>query len=126
MTHPENKSSYSLNNSLGTALLLLGGILAYLRVEAIGRQLAGMLTPYGSDLVGLFSMIGLAAARLLQAFTLSPTSAASAILLFLLSFWPVAAILSGVILLRKNLFPPAMPPCTASRPSGSLLRGMRR
>ena len=117
MTPLENKS-HSLNNSFGAGLLLFGATLAYLRIENITQQIANTIADYGSEALGLFPAMGLAAARLLQELTLNPASALSAFLQFLLSFWPVAIIFLGALLLRKSIFPVAYLPGFAEQESG--------
>ena len=79
MTPLENKSQ-SLHNALGTALLLFGAILCYLRAVAIAQQIVNTLAPYGSEAFAWLPATGLAAARLLQELTANPASALSAIL----------------------------------------------
>lgn len=123
MTQPQSKT-HSLINSLGTALLLFGAVLCYLRIEAVGHQITNVLAAYGSEAVGLFPATGLAATRLLQDLALNPASALSASLQFLLSFWPVAIIFLGALLLRKTIFPIiSLSPSTAQE-SGSVTQGV--
>jgi len=112
MTPLENKS-HSLNNSFGAGLLLFGATLSYLRIENITQHIAA----YGSEALGLFPAMGLAAARLLQELTLNPASALSGLVQFLLSFWPVAIIFLGALLLRKSIFPIACLPVFAEQES---------
>jgi len=104
MTSLENKTP-SITNTLGTALLLFGAVLCYLRIEAVSQKIAGMFTVYGSDAFGLLPSTGLAAARLLQNLTLNPASSLSALVQFLLSCWPVAILFVGAFFLRNTLFP---------------------
>lgn len=104
MTSGENKTP-SINNTLGTGLLLFGAVLCYLRIEAVSQKIADIFTVYGSNAFGLLPSTGLAAARLLQNLTLNPASSLSALLQFLLSCWPVAILFVGAFFLRKTLFP---------------------
>ena len=104
MTPLENTKSISLNNTLGTALLLFGTILSYLRVTSVIQGITNAVADYTSNAVGVLPATGLAAARLLQAVTLDPTSALSTLLQFLLSCWPVAIIFLGALFLRESLF----------------------
>ena len=104
MTSLENKTP-SITNTLGTALLLFGAVLCYLRIEAVSQKIADMFTVYGSGAFGLLPSTGLAAARLLQNLTLNPASSLSALVQFLLSCWPVAILFVGAFFLRKTLFP---------------------
>jgi hypothetical protein len=118
MTPLENKS-HSLNNSFGAGLLVFGATLSYLRIENITQHIATTVAAYGSEALGLFPAMGLAAARVLQEFTLNPASALAALLQFLLSFWPVAIIFLGALLLRKSIFPIACVPVFAEQESES-------
>jgi hypothetical protein len=118
MTPLENKS-HSMNNSLGAGLLLFGATLSYLRIENITQQIANAVAAYGSEALGLFPAMGLAAARLLQELTLNPAVALAAFLQFLLSFWPVAIIFLGALLLRKSIFPIACLPIFTEQESDS-------
>jgi hypothetical protein len=118
MTPLENKS-HSLNNSFGTGLLLFGATLSYLRIENITQHIANTVAAYGSEALGLFPAMGLAAARIFQELTLNPASALSAFLQFLLSFWPVAIIFLGALLLRKSIFPIVSLPVFAEQESDS-------
>jgi hypothetical protein len=115
MNHAEN-NAYSLKNILGTALLLFGAILCYFHVTA-GIQYATHFVPAGaSDAIGFLPASGLVAAILLQDLTLNPSSAISAVLYFLLSCWPVATLLLGVVLLRKSIFAPFPAPSSLTSP----------
>jgi hypothetical protein len=95
----------TMNNILGTALLLFGSALSYLRVETATEHVTNTLQSYGLDVFGLLPAVGLASARLLQDLTLSHGSALAMLLGFLLSCWPVAVSLLGAVLLRDSLFP---------------------
>jgi hypothetical protein len=95
----------TVNNILGTAFLLFGSALSYLRLEAATQHVAGTLQAYGSEVFGLLPAVGLVSARLLQDLTLSHDSALTMLLSFLVSCWPVAFSLLGVVLLRNSLFP---------------------
>jgi hypothetical protein len=94
----------TMNNILGTALLLFGSALSYLRVETATEHVTNTLQAYGSEVFGLLPAVGLASARVLQDLTLSHDSALAMLLGFLLSCWPVAVSLLGVVLLRNSLF----------------------
>jgi hypothetical protein len=124
MTHRQSKM-HLLINSLGTALLLFGAVLCYLRIEAVSQQMTNVLAAYGSEAVGLFPATGLAATRVLQDLALNPASALSASLQFLLSFWPVAIIVLGALLLRKTIFPIISLPLSTAQDSGSVTQGVR-
>jgi hypothetical protein len=118
MTQPENKS-HSLYNILGTALLFFGAILSYMHFAATAQQIADFPAAYGSEALGLVPATGLIAARVLQALTLSPASALSTLLHFLLSFWPVTLIFLGALLLRETIFPLSGLPLGSRRDSDS-------
>jgi len=124
MTPLENKS-HSLNNSFGAGLLLFGATLSYLRIENITQHIATTVAAYGSEALGLFPAMGLAAARLLQELTLNPASALSGLVQFLLSFWPVAIIFVGAVPLRKSIFPLACLTHSAEQDSNSLPQQVR-
>jgi hypothetical protein len=123
---PAKNQSYSLNNVLGTALLLSGAFLCYLHVAAIAQQIAISFAANGAENLGLFPVAGLLAARLLQALTLNPASALSALLQFLLSFWPVTFIFLGALLLRKTIFPVRIVPFLSESASNSLAQRVCR
>jgi hypothetical protein len=132
MTAPQIKNtafsdslSDSFNNSVGTALLLFGTTLSYLHIEAISRQIASALAEYGSEALGLIPAIGLAAAGVLQELTSNPASALSAVLQFLLSFWPVAIVFLGATLLRKTIFSIRTSALLAENTSDSMPQGVR-
>src|SRR5277367_2820458 len=93
----------SLNNILGSGLLLFGALLSYGRYETAVSELGRFFNSYGGEALGLFASTGLAAARLLQAATLVPAATFSDSLQFLLSCWPVVAIFVGGYLLRNSL-----------------------
>ncbi len=103
MNPPETKT-FSLNNILGTGLLLSGALLCYVRLATALQHATIALPSNSSDALGLLPATGLAVARVLQDLTLNPISVFSAFLYFLLSCWPVAIISLGAILLRKSLF----------------------
>jgi hypothetical protein len=103
----------TMNNILGTACLLFGAVLSYLRVESAAQQVASTLQGYGSEAFGLLPAVGLAGARLLQDLALNHNSALAMLLGFLLSCWPVAISIVGVVLLRDSLF--ASQPVYAAR-----------
>jgi hypothetical protein len=94
----------TMTNILGTACLLFGSMLSYLRIESATQHVASTLQAYGSEAFGLLPAVGLAGARLLQDVTLSHNSALAMVLGFLLSCWPAAISLVGVVLLRDSLF----------------------
>jgi hypothetical protein len=94
----------TMNNILGTACLLFGSVLSYLRIESATQQVASTLQAYGSEAFGLLPAVGLAGARLLQDLALHHNSALAMLLGFLVSCWPVAISLVGVALLRDSLF----------------------
>jgi hypothetical protein len=103
----------TMNNILGTACLLFGSVLSYLRIESATQQVASTLQAYGSEAFGLLPAVGLAGARLLQNLALNHNSALAMLLGFLVSCWPVAISLVGVALLRDSLFA-SQPVYTAS------------
>jgi hypothetical protein len=123
MTPPQSKT-HSLINSLGTALLLFGAVLCYLRIDAVSQQITNVLAAYGSEALGLFPATGLAATRVLQDLALNPVSTLSASLQFLLSFWPVAIIFLGALLLRKSIFPIISLPLSTVHDSDSASQGV--
>jgi hypothetical protein len=94
----------TMNNILGTACLLFGAVLSYLRIESATQQVASTLQAYGAEAFGLLPAVGLAGARLLQDLALNHNSALAMLLGFLVSCWPVAISLVGVVLLRDSLF----------------------
>ncbi len=102
MTSAQSKT-HSISNILGIGLLVFGALLSYVRLESATQQLSGMLQGYGAEAFGLLPAVGLASARLLQDWTLDPTSTLPMFARFLLSCWPVVVILFGVALLRKTL-----------------------
>ncbi|MGA2419527.1 MAG: hypothetical protein ABSG69_05545 [Candidatus Acidiferrum sp.] len=122
MTSAENKTP-SISDTLGTALLLFGAVLCYLRIEAIDQKIADLFNAYGSNAFGLLPSTGLAAARLLQNLTLNPASSLSALIQFLLSCWPVAILFVGAFFLRKTLFPSR--PLSAEQASRSSAQPVR-
>jgi hypothetical protein len=111
----------TMTNILGTACLLFGSVLSYLRIESVTQHVASTLQSYGSDAFGLFPAVGLAGARLLQDVTLSHNSVLAMVLGFLLSCWPAAISLVGVVLLRDSLF--ASQPAYATRAYNSSVSG---
>jgi hypothetical protein len=117
--------SYSLNNILGTGLLLSGALLCYLRLAAAIQHATIALPSNGSDALGLLPATGLVVARVLQDLTLSPVSVFSAFLYFLLSCWPLAVVSLGAILLRKNLFA-ALPPASSWNSDAPSSSGARK
>ena len=112
-----------MNNILGTACLLFGSVLSYLRIESVTHQVASTLQAYGSEAFGLLPAVGLAGARLLQDLALSHNSALAMVLGFLLSCWPAAISLVGAVLLRDSLF--AQQPVYATRAYDSAVSGDR-
>jgi hypothetical protein len=102
MTATETRN-YSLTNILGSALLVSGALIAYLRISGAVQHITSGFPAY-SDTFGTLPAVGLAAAHLLQSVALEHSAALSTISHFLLSCWPVAIMLLGVILLRKSLF----------------------
>jgi hypothetical protein len=113
----------TMNNILGTACLLFGSVLSYLRIESATQHVASTLQAYGSEAFGLLPAVGLAGARLLQDLALSHNSALAMLLGFLVSCWPVAISLVGVVLLRDSLF--ASQPVYATRAYDSSVSGDR-
>ena len=111
----------TMTNILGTACLLFGSMLSYLRIESATQHVASTLQAYGSEAFGLLPAVGLAGARLLQDVTLSHNSALAMVLGFLLSCWPAAISLVGVVLLRDSLF--ASQPVYATRPGDTSVSG---
>jgi hypothetical protein len=112
-----------MNNILGTAFLLFGSALSYLRAEAATQHVTDALQAYGAEAFGILPAVGLAAARLLQDLTLAHVSTLSMSLRFLVSCWPVAIIFLGAYLLRDSLF--AAPPEFADSTYNSALSGDR-
>jgi hypothetical protein len=117
--------NFSVRNISGTALLVFGAALAYFRIESGAERFAGLLSAYGSDAIGTLPATGLAIARLFQDVALDPAPGFSFFVRFLVSFWPIAAIFLGALLLRKSLFPQFVHRASTGEHSATVAQGVR-
>jgi len=117
--------NFSFRNISGTALLVFGAALAYFRIESGAERFTGLLSAYGSDAIGMLPATGLAIARLFQDLALDPASGFSLFVRFLVSFWPIAAVFVGALLLRKSLFPQSMHEARTDEHSATVAQGVR-
>jgi hypothetical protein len=117
--------NFSFRNISGTALLVFGAALAYFRIESGAERFTGLLSAYGSDAIGMLPATGLAIARLFQDLALDPASGFSLFVRFLVSFWPIAAVFVGALLLRKSLFPQSMHEARTDEHSTAVAQGVR-
>jgi hypothetical protein len=117
--------NFSFRNISGTALLVFGAALAYFRIESGAERFAGLLSAYGSDAIGMLPATGLAIARLFQDLALDPAPGFSLFVRFLVSFWPIAAVFVGALLLRKSLFPQSIHEARTDEHSAAVAQGVR-
>lgn len=96
-------SSQSLKSVAGASLLSVGLVILFANLDAVVASVSSIAGISGHEGLGILPALGLAGLHALQAYNFDPAGLIAIFLKMLVSFWPLALIFAGAVVLRRAL-----------------------